>query len=167
MYFCSTTAGRLVSLVCLSTSYFGQVGGSRFKFQSNLAILTGTPSREMLRQYLEMGHHHFVSHAFQFNIHRSCCRLISEFRSFLVLAEVSVEYFRGLPQVTVPLPSRRERCRFTLRPVSNTVGDFLAMLCHEDHGIDRVAVSSVGKSHAHYCVQQFGTLCLCRCTFLS
>lgn len=46
--------------------------------------------------------------------------------------------------MTVPLPSRRERCRFTLRPISNTVGDFLAMLCHEDHGIDRVAVSSLG-----------------------
>lgn len=48
--------------------------------------------------------------------------------------------------MTVPLPSRRERCRFTLRPISNTVGDFLAMLCHEDHGIDRVAVSSLGGS---------------------
>jgi hypothetical protein len=31
-YFCSTTAGRLVSLVCLPTSYFGEVGlpGSNF-----------------------------------------------------------------------------------------------------------------------------------------
>jgi len=63
---------------------------------------------------------------------------------------VTVEYFRGLPQVTVPLPSRRERCRFTLRPISNTVGDFLAMLCHEDRGIDRVAVSSLGMSHNLY-----------------
>ena len=61
------------------------------------------------------------------------------------VAEVTVEYFRGLPQVTVPLPSRRERCRFTLKPISNTVGDFLAMLCHEDRGIDRVAVSSLGE----------------------
>lgn len=124
-------------------------------------MVTLGPSREMLRQYLEMGYHHFVSHAFQFNVHRSSCDLISEFSSFLVLAEVSVEYFRGLPQVTVPLPSRRERCRFTLRPVSNTVGDFLAMLCHEDHGIDRVAVSSVGKSRPHYCAQHFGTSCVC------
>jgi len=64
----------------------------------------------------------------------------------VVLTEVTVEYFRGLPQVTVPLPSRRERCRFTLRPISNTVGDFLTMLCHEDRGIDRVAVSSLGGS---------------------
>ncbi|KAJ9573900.1 hypothetical protein L9F63_008699, partial [Diploptera punctata] len=58
-------------------------------------------------------------------------------------SQVTVEYFRGLPQVTVPLPSRRERCRFTLKPITNTVGDFLAMLCHEDRGIDRVAVSSL------------------------
>jgi hypothetical protein len=124
----------------------------------------------MLRRYLQTGNHHFVSHTFQFIIHRSSRLSISEFSSFLVLAEVSVEYFRGLPQVTVPLPSRRERCRFTLRPVSNTVGDFLAMLCHEDHGIDRVAVSSVGKSRryhckgSHYCAQQLRTLCMCRCS---
>ncbi|CAK1552859.1 unnamed protein product [Leptosia nina] len=39
--------------------------------------------------------------------------------------EVSVTYRRGLPVITVPLPSRRERCRFTLRPVSQTVGDLL------------------------------------------
>ena len=75
------------------------------------------------------------------------------YTSFIVLgnsvvncvAEVKVEYRGGLPQVTVPLPSRREMCRFTLRPVSNTVGDFLNMLRHEDHGIDRVTVSTKGK----------------------
>ncbi|XP_039293368.1 calcium uniporter protein, mitochondrial isoform X1 [Nilaparvata lugens] len=47
-----------------------------------------------------------------------------------------------MPQLTVPLPSRRERCRFTLRPVSHTVGDLLAMLRHEDKGIDRVTVTT-------------------------
>ncbi|XP_045469771.1 calcium uniporter protein, mitochondrial isoform X2 [Harmonia axyridis] len=50
--------------------------------------------------------------------------------------EVTVEYYRGLPQVTVPLPSRRERCVFTLKPVSNSVGDFIEMLKKEDKGID-------------------------------
>nr|CAD7196684.1 unnamed protein product [Timema douglasi]CAD7398515.1 unnamed protein product [Timema poppensis] len=63
---------------------------------------------------------------------------------YILFAEVTVEYFRGLPQVTVPLPSRKERCRFTLRPISNTVGDFLEMLRHEDRGIDRVTVNTVG-----------------------
>ncbi|XP_063922541.1 calcium uniporter protein, mitochondrial isoform X2 [Zophobas morio] len=52
--------------------------------------------------------------------------------------DVTIEYIRGLPQVTVPLPSRRERCRFTLKPISNTVGDFIDMLKKEDKGIDRV-----------------------------
>ncbi|XP_046664646.1 calcium uniporter protein, mitochondrial isoform X1 [Homalodisca vitripennis] len=57
-------------------------------------------------------------------------------------SELKVEYQGGLPQVTVPLPSRRELCRFTLRPISNTVGDFLSMLREEDKGIDRVAIST-------------------------
>lgn len=61
----------------------------------------------------------------------------------VILSDVSVEYVRGLPQVTVPLPSRRERCRFTLRPISNTVGDFLQMLRDEDKGIDRAVISTV------------------------
>lgn len=57
-------------------------------------------------------------------------------------ADVTIEYSRGLPQVTVPLPSRKERCRFTLRPISNTVGDFLDMLRTEDKGIDRAVVNT-------------------------
>ncbi|VVD04081.1 unnamed protein product [Leptidea sinapis] len=43
-------------------------------------------------------------------------------------SQVSVTYRRGLPVITVPLPSRREKCRFTLRPVSQTVGDLLDQL---------------------------------------
>ncbi|KAF4520367.1 hypothetical protein B566_EDAN007902 [Ephemera danica] len=64
--------------------------------------------------------------------------------------EVTVEYSRGLPVVTVPLPSRRERCRFTLRPISHTVGDFQSMLAREDRGIDRVAVTTMGMSVIKY-----------------
>ncbi|XP_042877898.1 calcium uniporter protein, mitochondrial-like isoform X1 [Penaeus japonicus] len=44
----------------------------------------------------------------------------------------------GLPQLTVPLPSRRDLCRFTLRPVTHTVQDLINQLTHEDHGIDRI-----------------------------
>lgn len=51
---------------------------------------------------------------------------------------LSVEYWKGLPRLTIPLPSRKERCRFTLKPISNTVGDFIQMICQEDRGIDRV-----------------------------
>uniref|UniRef100_A0AAG5DGK6 Calcium uniporter protein n=2 Tax=Anopheles atroparvus TaxID=41427 RepID=A0AAG5DGK6_ANOAO len=54
--------------------------------------------------------------------------------------DVTVRYYRGLPHVTVPLPSRNERCQFTLRPVTHSVGDFLEMLKVEDRGIDRAAV---------------------------
>lgn len=57
-------------------------------------------------------------------------------------AEIHVELRRGLPAVTVPLPSRRELCQFTLRPVTNTVGDLTNMLKAEDQGVDRVVVSS-------------------------
>ncbi|XP_055686110.1 calcium uniporter protein, mitochondrial [Lutzomyia longipalpis] len=56
--------------------------------------------------------------------------------------DVTVKYIRGLPHVTVPLPSRNERCQFALRPVSHNVGDFLNMLHEEDRGIDRAAVLS-------------------------
>ncbi|KAG5888446.1 hypothetical protein JTB14_017178 [Gonioctena quinquepunctata] len=58
------------------------------------------------------------------------------------MTDVTVVYHRGLPQVTVPLPSRKERCRFTLKPITDTVGDFLEMLKKEDKGIDRVVCKS-------------------------
>lgn len=57
-------------------------------------------------------------------------------------SEVTVGYRGGLPQLTVPLPSRRERCRFTLRPLGHTVGDLLEMLRAEDRGIDRAQVTT-------------------------
>ncbi|KAF7263616.1 hypothetical protein GWI33_001601, partial [Rhynchophorus ferrugineus] len=56
--------------------------------------------------------------------------------------ELNVEYHKGLPKITVPLPSRKERCSFVLKPISNTVGDFLDMLKREDKGIDRVVCKS-------------------------
>lgn len=55
---------------------------------------------------------------------------------------MTITYYRGLPQITIPLPSRKERCRFTLRPISNTVGDFREMIKNEDKGIDRVTIQS-------------------------
>ncbi|CAG9768423.1 unnamed protein product [Ceutorhynchus assimilis] len=58
--------------------------------------------------------------------------------SLIEIADVTVEYHKGLPKITVPLPSRKEKCSFTLKPISNTVGDFLEMLKKEDRGIDRV-----------------------------
>ena len=51
-----------------------------------------------------------------------------------------ISIINGLPHVTVPLPSRNELCVFALKPVSNTVGDWLEMLKQEDRGIDRAVI---------------------------
>ena len=53
---------------------------------------------------------------------------------------VTIEILHGLPQVTVPLPSRNEPCVFVLKPVTHNVGDFLSMLRCEDAGIDRAII---------------------------
>lgn len=58
--------------------------------------------------------------------------------------EVTVVYQNGLPVISVNLPSRRERCQFTLKPISDSVGVFLQQLQAEDRGIDRVAIYSAG-----------------------
>ncbi|CAH1793900.1 unnamed protein product [Owenia fusiformis] len=55
---------------------------------------------------------------------------------------VSINYNNGIPQILVPLPSRQERCQFTLKPLGNTVGDFIQYLQDEDGGIDRAAIYS-------------------------
>lgn len=57
---------------------------------------------------------------------------------------VTLDYHKGLPRITVPLPSRKEKCRFTLKPVSNTVGDLTSMIMAEDRGVDRITLSSKG-----------------------
>ncbi|KAK6301408.1 hypothetical protein J4Q44_G00274610 [Coregonus suidteri] len=56
--------------------------------------------------------------------------------------EVTVVYQNGLPVISVSLPSRSDRCQFTLKPLSDCVGVFLSQLQAEDRGIDRVAIYS-------------------------
>lgn len=65
----------------------------------------------------------------------------------IVSADVMVVYQNGLPVISICLPSRRERCQFTLKPLSDTVGVFLQQLQAEDRGIDRVAIYSEGTVH--------------------
>lgn len=80
--------------------------------------------------YVYHHHHHYKVFFFaKFSL------FISSF-----ISDVTIKYVRGLPQVTVPLPSRAELCQFTLRPVTHNVGDFLEMLRSEDRGIDRAIV---------------------------
>ncbi|XP_029175046.1 calcium uniporter protein, mitochondrial [Nylanderia fulva] len=58
-------------------------------------------------------------------------------------SDVIVAYHQGLPRITVPLPSRREYCSFTMKPITHTVGNFLDMLKTEDRGIDRACITSL------------------------
>ena len=51
-----------------------------------------------------------------------------------------IKIVNGLPNIIVPLPSRNEECVFALKPLTNTVGDFLNMLKDEDKGIDRAVI---------------------------
>ncbi|ELT99754.1 hypothetical protein CAPTEDRAFT_226862 [Capitella teleta] len=53
-------------------------------------------------------------------------------------SRVDVRFQHGLPVLSIPLPSRQERCQFTLRPISNNLGDLVQFMQAEDKGIDRV-----------------------------
>lgn len=70
----------------------------------------------------------------------------TESTSLSFTSALEIEMCHGLPQITVPLPSRAEPCLFTLRPVTHTVGDFLNMLRCEDAGIDRAIVRTTQVS---------------------
>ncbi|XP_057338782.1 calcium uniporter protein, mitochondrial isoform X2 [Microplitis mediator] len=59
------------------------------------------------------------------------------------LIGVTIDFHRGYPRITVPLPSRKEKCIFTLKPITNTVGDFIHMLKEEDRGIDRACITTL------------------------
>ncbi|CAK9816857.1 Calcium uniporter protein, mitochondrial [Anthophora plagiata] len=61
----------------------------------------------------------------------------------LATDDVTVSYHRGLPKITVPLPSRKEHCVFTLKPITDTVGDFIRLLKREDRGIDRAILTTI------------------------
>ncbi|XP_041949965.1 calcium uniporter protein, mitochondrial-like [Alosa sapidissima] len=54
--------------------------------------------------------------------------------------DVAVQFKHGRPAMAVPLPSRREKCLFYLRPMLMTVSDFIQDLQTEDPGITAAAV---------------------------
>ncbi|XP_020857076.1 calcium uniporter regulatory subunit MCUb, mitochondrial isoform X2 [Phascolarctos cinereus] len=60
--------------------------------------------------------------------------------------EVVINYRYGLPMITLTLPSRQERCRFTVKPMLTTVGSFLQDIQNEDRGIKAAAVFSTDGS---------------------
>ncbi|XP_074849552.1 calcium uniporter regulatory subunit MCUb, mitochondrial isoform X2 [Carettochelys insculpta] len=55
----------------------------------------------------------------------------------LVPSDVTITYRYGLPVVTLMLPSRNERCQFTIKPMLTQVGTFLQDVQKEDSGIER------------------------------
>ncbi|MBN3303815.1 MCUB protein, partial [Amia calva] len=55
-------------------------------------------------------------------------------------SDVKVEYKHERPVLALPLPSRKELCRFSLRPLLMTVGDFLQDVQREDKGVTFAAV---------------------------
>ncbi|CAM5139902.1 unnamed protein product [Natator depressus] len=60
--------------------------------------------------------------------------------------EVTVNYRYGLPVLTLMLPSRKERCQFTVKPMLTTVGTFLQDIQKEDKGIQRAEVFTTDGS---------------------
>uniref|UniRef100_A0A3B5K9W8 Calcium uniporter protein n=1 Tax=Takifugu rubripes TaxID=31033 RepID=A0A3B5K9W8_TAKRU len=95
-------------------------------------------------------HRHQTLALHKWNNH--CCHFSSSLQGWrcapswhgqrLLCSSVTVVYQNGLPVISVSLPSRRERCQFTLKPLSDCVGVFLQQLQAEDRGIDRVAIYS-------------------------
>lgn len=57
-------------------------------------------------------------------------------------SDVTIQYNHGLPVVTLTLPSRNERCQFTIKPMTTTVGQFLKDIQKEDLGIDKLVAAS-------------------------
>lgn len=57
-------------------------------------------------------------------------------------SDVAVHYKHGLPVITLSLPSRNERCQFTIKPFTTTVGKFLKDIQNEDRGIQSLAAIS-------------------------
>ncbi|KAE8630520.1 hypothetical protein XENTR_v10000853 [Xenopus tropicalis] len=57
-------------------------------------------------------------------------------------SDVTVQYSHGLPVITLTLPSRNERCQFTIKPLTTTLGTFLTDIKKEDRGIDVIAATS-------------------------
>ncbi|BHF75465.1 hypothetical protein SprV_0501856100 [Sparganum proliferum] len=73
---------------------------------------------------------------------RPSCQLTRRFSVQSAEPAAQVVLTNGLPRFHIPLPSRKETCVFTMRPLSNTVGDLIEAIREEDKGIDRIALLS-------------------------
>ncbi|VDK82834.1 unnamed protein product [Dibothriocephalus latus] len=73
---------------------------------------------------------------------RLSCQFTRQFSAQSAEPAAQVVLTNGLPRFHIPLPSRKETCVFTMRPLSNTVGDLIEAIQQEDKGIDRIALLS-------------------------
>uniref|UniRef100_A0A915Q135 Calcium uniporter protein n=1 Tax=Setaria digitata TaxID=48799 RepID=A0A915Q135_9BILA len=60
----------------------------------------------------------------------------------LSACNINLNCVNGLPVLKIPLPSKKEMCQFTLKPVSDTVARFCKNIECEDKGIEIVYVYS-------------------------
>ncbi|KAM5194321.1 calcium uniporter regulatory subunit MCUb, mitochondrial [Mantella aurantiaca] len=71
---------------------------------------------------------------------------VSFYSTLAPSSDVAIHYKHGLPVITLSLPSRNERCQFTIKPLTTTVGKFLQDIQNEDRGIERLAAISTDGS---------------------
>lgn len=163
----STRQSEYQTLQCFVVNYAGSrvCICSKAVIQKMLGLITVKPNKNSNKQlrlhpleiYLEGSGHTKVPSCLSDKISR-CHFTFSAHDVFVVacflacdaLTEVTVVYQNGLPVISVSLPSRRERCQFTLKPLSDCVGVFLQQLQAEDRGIDRVAIYSTGKKNTSH-----------------
>ncbi|KAM4673473.1 calcium uniporter regulatory subunit MCUb, mitochondrial isoform 1-T1 [Amazona ochrocephala] len=62
------------------------------------------------------------------------------YRALVPSDEVTIDYRHGLPMITLTLPTRSERCQFTIKPMVTTVEAFLQDVQREDKGVERAEV---------------------------
>jgi hypothetical protein len=48
---------------------------------------------------------------------------------------------------TLPLVAKNEKCLFTLKPVNDTVGNFIEYLKNEDRSIEKAGIYKQGKNY--------------------
>ncbi|KAJ8403666.1 hypothetical protein AAFF_G00349920 [Aldrovandia affinis] len=60
-------------------------------------------------------------------------------------SDITVQYKHGRPLLALPLPSRKERCLFYLKPMLMNVGDFIQDVQREDAGVTSTAVLTAGE----------------------
>jgi len=61
--------------------------------------------------------------------------------------EIRVRRVNGLRELSVPMPSRKVICRFTLRSYAHTLGDLISSVLAEDEAIHRVHAENEGNLH--------------------